>query len=376
MAPPGVLEALGYGPFFDAQVAAAERAGLRVGRAVADVGRRLLVRFEDGESLVTIPGRLRARGEEAPVVGDFVLAPPGDEPPIARVLARRTRLSRGAAGRGEAEQVLAANVDTVFLVHAVDAGVKARRIERTLAAVHGRGAAPVVLLTKLDLLDLAEDRDAVLEEAAAAAGAAPVVPVSVPSGEGLAEIRAVLAHGHTGVFVGASGAGKSTLVNALVGAEVQATAAVRPWDARGRHRTTGRRLFLLAGGGAVIDGPGIRELKLWDPHGLEGAFEDVAGVAEACRFSDCRHEDEPGCAVRAALEAGSLDPERLESLRKLQGEARATGARRAGAEARAEQRRARSAASSRAARRSQDDDGDIDGHGDGDDGDDDDGHPE
>ena len=353
----GIFAALGYGPFFDAQVTAEERAALRVGRAVADVGRRLLVRFEEGESLVTIPGRLRARGEEAPVVGDFVLAARETEPPIARVLARRTRLSRGAAGRSEAEQVLAANVDVVFLVQAVDAGVKPRRIERTLAAIHGRGAAPVVLLTKLDLLDSAEDRAAVLDEAAAAAGAAPVVPVSARAGEGLAEVRALLAHGHTGVFVGASGGGKSTLVNALVGAEVQATEAVRPWDARGRHRTTGRRLFLLEAGGAVIDGPGIRELKLWDPEGLEGAFEDVAGVAEGCRFGDCRHEDEPGCAVRAALEEGRLDPERLDSLKKLQGEARETGARRAGAEARAEQRRARGRSASRALRRSEVDEG-------------------
>ena len=221
-------------------------------------------------------------------------------------------------------------MDLVFLVHAVDAGVKPRRIERTLAAVYGRGAQPAVLLAKVDLLDLAEDREAVVEEARAAAGTAPVLSVSAATGEGVEAVRSLLAAGRTGVFVGASGAGKSTLVNALVGAQVQETAEVRAWDARGRHRTTGRRLFLLEGGGAVIDGPGIRELKLWDPQGLEGAFEDVAGVAEACRFRDCRHEDEPGCAVRAALEEGRLDPERLGSLRKLQGEARAAEARRGG----------------------------------------------
>ena len=324
----GVLEALGYGPFFDEQLSAAERAALRPGRAVADRGRRLLVRFEDGEKLVTLPGRLRARGEGAPVVGDFVLAPPGDEPAVARVLARRSRLSRGVAGRTSGEQVLAANVDLVFLVHAVDAGVKPRRIERTLAAVRGCGADAVVLLAKVDLLDLAEDREAVLDEARAAAGAAPVLAVSAAKGEGVGTVRAMLAAGRTGVFVGASGAGKSTLVNALVGAEVQETAEVRPWDARGRHMTTGRRLFLLEGGGAVIDGPGIRELKLWDPQALEGAFEDVAAVAAACRFRDCRHADEPGCAVRVAVEEGRLDPDRLHSLRKLEAEARGTAARR------------------------------------------------
>jgi ribosome biogenesis GTPase len=133
--------------------------------------------------------------------------------------------------------------------------------------------------------------------------------------------------------VGPSGAGKSTLVNALVGEELQATAEVRSWDARGRHKTTGRRLLALPGGGAVIDGPGIRELKLWDPEGLEGSFEDVAAVAAACRFRDCAHEDEPGCAVREAVEEGRLDFGRVESLLKLRAEVRAAAARSAGPEA-------------------------------------------
>ena len=326
----GVLEALGWDASFDAQVSPDERATLRPGRAVADRGRRLLVRFEEGEALVTIPGRFRAQEESAPVVGDFVLADRQPEPRVARVLARRTRLSRGVAGKRSDEQVLAANVDLVFVVQAVDAGVRPRRIERTLAAVRAAGIDPVVLLTKLDLLDLAEDRDAVLEEARAAAGSAPVLPVSALAGEGIASVRALLAHGRTAIFVGASGAGKSTLVNALLGAEVQATEEVRPWDARGRHRTTGRTLFLVEGGGAVIDGPGVRELKLWDPEGIEAAYEDVAAVAAGCRFRDCRHEDEPGCAVRAAVEAGALEPERVGGLRKLEGEARAAAARHGG----------------------------------------------
>jgi ribosome biogenesis GTPase len=329
------LHALGFGPFFEAQLSDEERGALRVGRAIEDRGPRLLVRFEDGDRLVAVPRRLRAPGE-APVVGDFVLARPGEEPFLVRVLARRSRLSRGAAGRATGEQVLAANVDLVFLVHGLDAGVNARRIERTLAAAYASGAGAVVLLTKVDLED---DPAAALEEARAAGPGAPVLAVSVPTGEGIAEVRALLAPGTTGVFVGPSGAGKSTLVNALLGAEVQATAEVRPWDARGRHTTTGRRLVVLPGGGAVIDGPGIRELKLWDPEGIEGAFEDVAAIAEGCRFRDCAHEDEPGCAVRAAVEEGRLDPERFESLKKLEAEARAAEARRGGAEARAEKQR-------------------------------------
>lgn len=335
------LGALGYGPFFEAQLTDEERASLRPGRAVEDRGPRLLVRFEDGARLVTIPGKLRAAGE-VPVVGDFVLAPAGEEePPVARVLARRSRLSRGVAGRTTAEQVLAANVDLVFLVHGLDAGVNARRIERTLAAVYASGAEPVVLLTKVDLED---HPGAALEEAAAAAPAARVLAVSATTGAGVEEVRALLSPGLTGVFVGPSGAGKSTLVNALLGAEVQETAEVRDWDARGRHTTTGRRLVLVPGGGAVIDGPGIRELKLWDPDGLEAAFDDVTALAEACRFRDCAHEDEPGCAVLAAVEDGRLDPARYESLKKLEAEVRAAEARKAGAAARAEKQRWKSIA--------------------------------
>jgi ribosome biogenesis GTPase len=329
-----ILASLGYGPFFSSQLTAGELEALLPGRAVEDRGPRLLVQFEDGRRLVTIPGRLRAAGE-VPVVGDFVMAPPGEEPPVARVLARRSLLSRGAAGRATSEQALAANVDLVFLLHGLDAGVKPRRIERTLAAVYACGADPVVLLTKVDLED---DPSGALDEAAAAAGAAPVLAVSATTGEGVESVRALLASGRTGVFIGPSGAGKSTLVNALLGADLQATAAVRERDARGRHTTSGRRLVPVPGGGAVIDGPGVRELKLWDPAGIEGVFEDVSAIAAGCRFRDCAHEDEPGCAVRAAVEEGRLDPARLESLRKLEAEARAAELRRGGA-ARAEKQR-------------------------------------
>ena len=339
------LEALGYGPFFSSQVTDEEAAALLPGRAVEDRGPRLLVAFEDGARLVTVPGRLRARGE-VPVVGDFLLAPPGAEPPVARILARRSILSRGAAGRAEAEQALAANVDLVFLVHGLDAGVKPRRIERTLAAVYACGAAPVVVLAKADLED---DLEGALAEASAAASAAPVLAVSATTGGGVEAVRAFLAPGRTGVFVGPSGSGKSTLVNALLGEVVQPTAEVRARDARGRHTTTGRRLLVVPGGGAVIDGPGIRELKLWDAAGIGEVFDDVAAVAAGCRFRDCAHEDEPGCAVLAAVEEGRLDPVRLESLKKLEAEVRAAEARKGGAAARAEKQRWR--AVSRAARR-------------------------
>jgi ribosome biogenesis GTPase len=168
-----------------------------------------------------------------------------------------------------------------------------------------------------------------------------VLGVSAVAGEGVDPVRALLAPGRTAVFVGPSGAGKSTLVNALLGAAVQETEAVRPRDARGRHRTTGRTLFLVPDGGALIDGPGVRELKLWDAEGIEAAYEDVAEVGARCRFRDCRHEDEPGCAVRAAVEEGTLDPERVAGLRKLEAEARSAAARHGGHGALETKRRAK-----------------------------------
>jgi ribosome biogenesis GTPase len=227
-------------------------------------------------------------------------------------------------------------VDLVLVVNGLDAGVNARRLERTLAAIHAGGAAPVVVLTKPDLAD---DLPGALDVASAAAPGTPVVIASGRTGEGIGALRERLAPGRTAVFTGPSGAGKSTLVNALLGAEVQATGEVRAGDRRGRHVTTGRRLFALPGGGAVIDGPGIRELRLWDGAGMAGAFQDVAELAASCRFSDCAHEDEPGCAVRAAVDDGRLDPDRLESLHKLAREIRAQEVRQGGAAARAEKQR-------------------------------------
>jgi ribosome biogenesis GTPase len=342
-----MLSTLGWGPFFSSQLEEHELLNLLPGRAVADQGPRLLVQFEDRAALVVVPGRLRDAGA-SPVVGDFVLAAPGDEPSVVRVLERRSALSRGAAGRAVAEQVLAANVDRVLVVQPLDAGVNPRRLERTLAAARASGADPGVLLTKADL---AADPGAARAEAEAVAGGAPVLLVSTARPEGLEPVRALVPAGATAALIGPSGAGKSTLLNGLLGADLQATAEVRAGDRRGRHTTTGRRLVPVPGGGALVDGPGIRELKLWEPGGLEQTFEDVAALAAGCRFTDCRHEGEPGCAVAAAVAAGALDPGRLESLRKLEREAAALAARQPGAAARAE--RARWRAVSRERRRFQ-----------------------
>jgi len=337
------LTTLGWGPYFSTQLGEEDLAAFVPGRAVADRGPRLLVRFEAGDRLVVVPGRLRAAGP-VPVVGDFVLAPPsppGAEPEVERVLERRSALRRGAAGRAAAEQVIAANVDVVLVVHGLDAGVNPRRLERTLAAVHAGGPAPAVVLTKCDLCPGAEEAR---QEALRCAPGAPVVLASGETGEGIEAVRALVPPGSTGVLVGPSGAGKSTLMNALLGWSARPVGAVRERDGRGRHTTTGRELLEVPGGGVLIDGPGIRELKLWDGEGLEAAFEDVADLAGACRFRDCRHAGEPGCAVAAAVERGQLDAARLESLQKLEREVAAYQRRKLVGPARAERERGRAIA--------------------------------
>ncbi len=328
-------ELIGFGPFFSSQLSLEELQSSLVGRAVADRGRSLLVRFPDGAHPVVVPGRLRAEGV-LPVVGDFVVASPGPDRTVTRVLERRTWLSRNVAGGATAEQVLAANVDVVFVVQGLDEGPNPRRLERTLAAVHAGGAEPVIVLTKPDR---AEDLAAALAEARAAAPAVEVEVASGLTGEGVAAIAARLRPDRTGVLVGPSGAGKSTLTNALLGREAQRTAPVRGSDDRGVHTTSSRELFPLPGGGALVDGPGIRELRLWDASGLDATFEDLAAIAARCRFRDCSHGAEPGCAVREAIADGGIDAARVESHRKLALELARQAERREGGAARAERER-------------------------------------
>lgn len=328
-------ELIGFGPFFSSQLSLDELQSSLVGRAVADHGRSLLVRFPDGAHPVVVPGRLRAEGV-LPVVGDFVVAGPGPDRPVTRVLERRTWLSRNVAGGATAEQVLAANVDVVLLVQGLDEGPNPRRLERTLAAVHAGGADPVIVLTKPDR---AQDLAAALAEARAAAPAVEVAVASGLTGEGVAALAALLRPDRTGVLVGPSGAGKSTLTNALLGRGAQRTAPVRASDDRGVHTTSHRELFPLPGGGALVDGPGIRELRLWDASGLDATFEDLVALAARCRFRDCSHGAEPGCAVREAIANGRIDAARVESHRKLALELARQAARREGGAARAERER-------------------------------------
>ena len=266
--------------------------------------------------------RATAAGAPYPTVGDWVLLPatlPGAGPaPIERILPRRSAISRKVKGKAAEEQVIAANVDVVFLVAGLDGDFNPRRIERALVAVWDTGARAVVILTKADLRDDAAEK---VREVEALAAGVPVHAVSARAGTGLDALAPYHTPGTTIALLGSSGAGKSTLVNRLLGWDRQATRAVREDDSRGRHTTTRRELVVLPGGGVLVDTPGLRELQLWEGEGgLEAVFADVTAGAEACRFRDCTHETEPGCAVRARWEEGAVTPERIESWRKLQRE--------------------------------------------------------
>jgi ribosome biogenesis GTPase len=270
---------------------------------------------EEGELRSTVAGRLRHDGE-LPAVGDWVaLRPPAS---IAAVLPRRTVFSRKEPWAAAREQVLAANADTVFVTTALtERDFKLRRLERYLATAWESGAEPVLVLTKSDLCD---DVEGAMLAAETVAFGVPIHPVSGVTGDGVDALRRYFADDRTVALLGSSGVGKSTLVNRLAGQELLATKELRS-DGRGRHTTTHRELVLLPAGGLVLDTPGLRELQLWDvSDGLEATFEDVATLAARCRFADCRHRSEPGCAVREALRSGTLERERFESWRKLQRE--------------------------------------------------------
>ena len=277
-----------------------------------------------GYAVESLPDWQRPRfpPEQRPAVGDWLLVEgdADDAPKVVALLPRYSAIKRGAAGEHYKQQVIAANIDTVFVVCGLDADFNPRRIERYLLLVHGGGARPVVVLTKADREDA--DTEAALAALADVAGeAVPVLAVNAKDRDSVAALHRWLPPGSTAVLVGSSGAGKSTLTNTLLGTEKMKTSAVRESDARGRHTTTHRALIPLPTGACLIDTPGMRELKPTGEETLaDGGFDDIQALADDCRFRDCRHDREPGCAVRAAIEAGKLSRERFANYLKLRDE--------------------------------------------------------
>lgn len=325
-APRSRLDTLGWSAWFDVRFREHGASGLVAGRVVADHGHAYTVALDGRDLTASVTGRLaHALGTTAsrPAIGDWVAVRVTSDHgagSIATVLERRSTLSRKRAAAVTEEQVIAANVDLVFIVAALSEAPNLRRLERYLTIAWDSGAAPVIVLTKADLTD---DPDAARDDVDAIAPDIPVAVVSNLTGSGLAAVGEHLAPGVTGVLVGPSGVGKSSLINRLLGREQLPAQAVRR-DGRGRHTTTNRQLLLLPSGGMIIDTPGLRELQLWaDDEALERTFEDIGRLAAGCRYRDCRHDREPGCAVKAAILEGTLPGERLSSYRKLERELRA-----------------------------------------------------
>ena len=321
----GTLAALGWTDELEAAFTPHRERGFRPARVVAEHRGGYYVRSELGDRLAHARGRLR--DDEIwggmPAVGDWVVVcdAPGERDAIEALLPRRTKVSRKTPWLKAEEHILVANVDTVLLVTGLDADFNARRLERYLTAAWDSGADPVIVLTKLDVLD----DDGKLVEAEAVAVGVPVHAVSNVTGEGLDELRALLRPAKTFVLLGSSGTGKSTLANRLAGRTVMDTGDLRN-DGRGRHTTRHRQLLMMPGGAILIDTPGLRELQVWEGD-LDSAFADIAELAAQCRFNDCAHSSEPDCAVTEALATGELDADRWQNYLKLQRELRAVEAR-------------------------------------------------
>src|SRR6202171_2949440 len=314
---------LGWDSYFDEKFKRFASEGCVPVRVVADYGAEYLVHDGAVSSRASVGRHVRNDGSVLPAVGDWV-ALVRREPVdlIHGVFDRRTAFSRKTAGVETREQVLAANVDVAFVVAAAT-DVNARRIERYLTIAWQSGAVPIVLLTKADI---AASLDELRSELEAVSMGTPVVVTSGVTGDGIDEIVRELQPARTGVLLGPSGAGKSTLINRIVGTDLMRTRGVHA-SGEGRHMTSHRQLVQLPQGGMIIDTPGLREAQLWEgEEALGGVFEDIEELALTCRFTDCGHATEPGCAIKAALEAGTLDEGRFRSYRKLQRELRAVAA--------------------------------------------------
>lgn len=319
-----MIEQYGWSDLLEAAFAPHARAGHAPGRVILQQRDGYLVATDDGEVRAKASGRLLHEAKEIghPAVGDWVAlsrSPQERTATIHAILPRRTAFVRRAAHSTRGLQIIAANIDVAFVVTSMNADINPRRIQRYLAAAWQSGARPVVVLTKSDLCDDPQAQVAeIADEIGTGATDCPVLAVSTRQGLGLDALLAQVKPGETCVLIGSSGVGKSSLVNAFLNEDRMATQAIREADDQGRHTTSHRELILLPGGGMIVDTPGIREVGLIDAEeGVSTVFDDIERLPQDCKFSDCSHANEPGCAVRAALESGALDPDRWAHFQKL-----------------------------------------------------------
>ncbi|WP_404432506.1 ribosome small subunit-dependent GTPase A [Sutcliffiella horikoshii] len=315
---------LGWNEFLNKAFIEYEEQGYTVGRVMLEHKRLYRVETDHGDCLAEVSGKYRFEAvarEDYPAVGDWVVLSERQEEGKATIhalLPRFSKFSRKAAGLTTEEQIVAANVDTVFLVQSLNYDFNPRRLERYLVMAWESGSNPVVVLTKSDLC---EDIPGKIAEVEAVAFGVPIHAVSVKAETGLEELASYFTEGKTVALLGSSGAGKSTLTNYLLGEEKQLIQEVRSDDDKGKHTTTYRELYMLPTGGLVLDTPGMRELQLWEAAGAIGhSFQDIEELAEQCYFRDCKHANEPKCAVQGAIEEGTLDAARYQSYVKLQRE--------------------------------------------------------
>ena len=315
------LEKYGWRPDLAAAFKPFQEAGFAVGRVAVEHRERYLVLTPAGEYDAEVTGKLLYTVDspsDLPKVGDWVAMSlfEGEYKAIIHdILPRRTKFSRKVAGKKVQEQVMATNIDTIFLVQSLDSNFNPRRLERYLVMAHEGGIEPVIVLNKSDLCS---DLDQKKQQVSAIGRNVAVVPTSATTGAGITELRHKLLPGRTYAFIGSSGVGKSTLINRLAGAEIMKTGEVREVDAKGRHTTTHRELIVLPNGALLIDTPGMRELQMWSSdQGMDDAFAEIVQLAIACHFPDCSHTQEKGCAVLAAVKAGELPRERYDNYLKL-----------------------------------------------------------
>ncbi|MFC2134010.1 ribosome small subunit-dependent GTPase A [Bacteroidota bacterium] len=318
------LKSLGWDESFDKSFEPFKEKGFDVGRISAENKNNYLVLTRHGEVYGEITGKLLFTSDDSstlPKVGDWAAIQFYDDNELAiihDVLPRRTKLSRKVSDKRTSEQVIAANIDVVFIINSLDERFNINSIERYLVTAYQSGAEPVIVLSKSDLCDDVEKK---LTQVRKISGDAEVLPISSIEHKGVDEVKKFLRYGETVVFVGASGAGKSTLINALLGKELQAVKEVRSGDSKGKHTTTRRELIIFPEGGLLIDTPGLRELALWSAdNGFAAAFSEIELLGERCRYADCTHTHEVNCAVKTAVEAGQIPEEQYNNYLKLKKE--------------------------------------------------------